>query len=76
MDLYVNKEDICIILNTMCDDIFFKPDTRGFLFKETNRHFDVDNKVPLNLLKPIIESAMQEFVDYLLSQYTGFREEN
>lgn len=73
MDLYINKEDICLILNNMCDDILFKPNSYGFIFDNTSKQFHVENKIPINLIPEIIESAMREFSIYVLSHYSGFR---
>lgn len=48
MDLYVNKEDICLILNNMCGDILFKPNSYGFKSLNTTKEFRVENKIPIN----------------------------
>lgn len=48
MDLYINKEDICLILNNMCDDILFKPNSYGFKSLNTTKEFRVENKIPIN----------------------------
>lgn len=46
MDLYINKEDICLILNNMCD--IFKPNSCGFKSINTTKEFRVENKIPVN----------------------------
>lgn len=76
MDLYVKKEDICILLNNMCDETLFKPNIDGFIFLNTSIQFKTDNKIPVNLIPDIIECAMREFSIYVLSHYSGFRKEN